>query len=196
MNKEAFTLSEVLLVLSAIGVVAALTIPTLTTNLQDQRYKTAYKKAFSDASQAWNMALNNNLPVPQVAWHDTASSSTNFNAFMSSFEIIKECNSNNNSSCWATGETFYGHPVSSDHAFIDKAGRAWSLHGDDPTITLDVNGNSLPNKYGKDRFVIYEEASGANIPFKISPWGDSANPDANNCPSGSCWYTSWLTGAK
>ena len=42
--KRAFTLSEVLITLMIIGVVAAMTIPTLMQTFQDYFYKIAYKK--------------------------------------------------------------------------------------------------------------------------------------------------------
>lgn len=52
---SAFTLAEVLITLGIIGVVAALTIPTLMNNTQDAECKTAWKKAFSTINQAYNM---------------------------------------------------------------------------------------------------------------------------------------------
>ena len=42
-----FTLAEVLITLGIIGVVAAMTIPTLISNTNGAQFKTAYKKALS-----------------------------------------------------------------------------------------------------------------------------------------------------
>ena len=55
----AFTLAEVLITLGIIGVVAAMTMPTLINSTQGAQYKTAYKKALSVLSQAvvMNIAL-------------------------------------------------------------------------------------------------------------------------------------------
>ena len=57
--KNAFTLAEVLITLGIIGVVAAMTMPTLMNSTQGAQYKAAYKKALSSLSQAvtLNMAL-------------------------------------------------------------------------------------------------------------------------------------------
>ena len=57
--KGAFTLAEVLITLGIIGVVAAMTMPTLINSTQGAQYKTAYKKALSVMSQAvvMNIAL-------------------------------------------------------------------------------------------------------------------------------------------
>ena len=50
-----FTLAEVLITLTIIGVIAAMTIPTLLSNTSDQEYKTALKKAVSTINQAITM---------------------------------------------------------------------------------------------------------------------------------------------
>jgi prepilin-type N-terminal cleavage/methylation domain-containing protein len=50
--KNAFTLAEVLTTLMVIGVVAAMTIPTLLNSTDDQQYKVGFKKGVSVLSQA------------------------------------------------------------------------------------------------------------------------------------------------
>ncbi|MBR1461275.1 type II secretion system protein, partial [bacterium] len=50
--KKGFTLAEVLITLAIIGVVAALTIPTLLANTGARRYATQYKKVMSTLKQA------------------------------------------------------------------------------------------------------------------------------------------------
>ena len=52
-----FTLAEVLITLGIIGVVAAMTIPTLISNTNGAQFKTAYKKALSTLNQAVLMNL-------------------------------------------------------------------------------------------------------------------------------------------
>ena len=42
--KNTFTLAEVLITLGIIGVVAAMTIPTLIANMTSQRYRSQFKK--------------------------------------------------------------------------------------------------------------------------------------------------------
>ena len=55
-----FTLAEVLITLGIIGVVAAMTMPTLMNATNGAQYKTAYKKALSVLSQAIVMNINGN----------------------------------------------------------------------------------------------------------------------------------------
>ncbi|MBQ8458990.1 type II secretion system protein [bacterium] len=51
-----FTLAEVLITLGIIGVVAAITIPTLIANINGQRYRSQFKKTLSTLNQAGRMA--------------------------------------------------------------------------------------------------------------------------------------------
>ncbi len=66
-----FTLAEVLITLGIIGVVAAMTIPTLISNTNGAQFKTAYKKALSTLNQAVLM---------NVAMEDTDFSTLNADA--------------------------------------------------------------------------------------------------------------------
>ena len=56
MKKFGFTLAELLIALAIVGIVAAITIPTLISNTQGAQLKTAYKKALSTLSQAIKMS--------------------------------------------------------------------------------------------------------------------------------------------
>jgi len=53
---KAFTLAEVLITLGIIGVVAAMTIPTLLANTKAQQYRSRFKKTISTLSQAARMS--------------------------------------------------------------------------------------------------------------------------------------------
>ena len=56
MKCKAFTLAEVLITLGIIGVVAAMTIPTLIANTNSQRYRSQFKKTLSTLNQAVRMS--------------------------------------------------------------------------------------------------------------------------------------------
>lgn len=57
MKKNGFTLAEVLITLSIIGVVATMTLPALMTNTQEQQAKTGLKKAINVLTEASQMNL-------------------------------------------------------------------------------------------------------------------------------------------
>ena len=79
-----FTLAEVLITLGIIGVVAAMTMPTLMNATNGAQYKTAYKKALSVISQA--VVLN--LALDDYDLGTTTSTGTGSNDF-SMFNLIK-----------------------------------------------------------------------------------------------------------
>ncbi|MBQ8459157.1 type II secretion system protein [bacterium] len=54
--RKGFTLAEILITLGIIGVVAAMTIPTLIANINGQRYRSQLKKTVSTLNQAVRMA--------------------------------------------------------------------------------------------------------------------------------------------
>lgn len=200
---QGFTLAEVLITLGIIGVVAAITIPTLMNSIQDAQFKTAYKKAYSVASQAWQHAVADYQIVNRPDWLDLNSKITNFDAFKSYFKLSKDCSTIVNSNCWAAGETFYGTPDGSSvvDSFIDSSGMSWSIVGTAASqgaeIIVDTNGFKGPNKYGYDRFIfdpLTVDGSTVGFPAKLIPIDDSGY-SAGVCPSGNihpCKFRSWL----
>ena len=62
--KKGFTLAEILITLAIIGIVAALTIPSVISNAQQQEFKTGLKKAVTVLNQAitTNLALDGDTP--------------------------------------------------------------------------------------------------------------------------------------
>lgn len=211
-NKPGFTLAEVLITLGIIGVVAAITIPTLMNSIQDNQYKVAYKKAYSIASQAWISAATDSAIVMIPSWNDASARITNFTAFKSYFKVAKDCNNSNNSECWAsTGEAYQGCPDSqSTPAFIDNSGMGWSVTGSatesyGQELLLDTNGLKGPNKYGQDRFLLIPDVNNVinrgnttypMLPQILRPYQfDFTSYDPNFCISGNthpCYYKSWL----
>ena len=58
--KKAFTLAEVLVTLGIIGVVSAMTVPTLMQNYQRKSYVTQLHKVYNELSQALVQYQNDN----------------------------------------------------------------------------------------------------------------------------------------
>ena len=55
MKRYAFTMAEILISLTIIGVIAALTLPTLSGNITSKKFATTYKKAYATIGQALKM---------------------------------------------------------------------------------------------------------------------------------------------
>ena len=99
-----FTLAEVLITLGIIGVVAAMTMPTLINSTQGAQYKTAFKKSLTVLSQAvvMNIALND-YDLSQVVagenYEDTADDATGtpgaqtlYDLFSNRLNIVRTAN--------------------------------------------------------------------------------------------------------
>ena len=71
--KKAFTLAEVLITLGIIGIVAAMTLPTVINNIQDKQFRTMFKKQYSIINQALLMTYESGDDIPnldQSNWKD------------------------------------------------------------------------------------------------------------------------------
>ena len=55
MTKTAFTLAEVLITLGIIGIVASMTLPAVTTKVNNAKFKNGFKKSLSVLNQAVNL---------------------------------------------------------------------------------------------------------------------------------------------
>lgn len=61
--RRAFTLAEILIVLTVIGVIATITIPQLAGEIEEAHYKAGMKKAYTTLANIATMEkANNNLP--------------------------------------------------------------------------------------------------------------------------------------
>lgn len=195
--RNAFTLSEILLVLSVIGVVASLTIPTLTKNSQDHAQKTAFKKAYSVASQAWMqvVAENPNTYTNRGGWSCTwpTGETADYSlvdgrpaAFRAKFNVVKSCI--NQDGCWPL--TFEAHGTLASppktYAWISSDGMCWSAPwygGDDTHLAVDTNCDKGPNLIGEDIFTFLLGMDGV-VYFAIGDKSTTGKPvsSGNVCP--------------
>ena len=60
---RSFTLAEVLITLVIIGVIAAITVPTLMAQYRKKEYVTQLKKAYSTLSNGFKLAMTNEILV-------------------------------------------------------------------------------------------------------------------------------------
>ena len=127
MRKKAFTLAEVLITLGIIGVVAAMTIPTLMNNTQNNEFKTAYKKAYAEINQAFMQALQEQSITPRDGGNALAATASEWDVIQSAFKAVKICDVSHLNDCWAAGDTLWNRPaVGAANSFIDASGRSWS----------------------------------------------------------------------
>ena len=163
-RRAAFTLAEVLITLGIIGVVAALTLPTLIQNHQKQVYVTQLKKAYSTLNNAFNkMAVDEGV----VDWNQTYCGQLydliwNGNSLQSN-EALNECFNNLTKQMNVIKKKEFGETVNN----ADWCGNVCQadnyyvfMTSDGVTINscayfdllVDVNGVKSPNVEGRDIF--------------------------------------------
>ena len=159
-----FTLAEVLITLGIIGVVAAMTMPSLMNSTQGAQYKAAYKKALSAISQAvtLNVALDDYNFADTVGTETTAAQSM-YTMFKNRMNIVKTAvgtagydiyTSANGTSATLTQGTNYTLFFNDGIAFsFPQAAEACTKDSTKATFDpakcrgfIDVNGEKAPNR--------------------------------------------------
>lgn len=182
--KKAFTLAEVLITLGIIGVVAALTIPTLVNNYRKKQFETGLKKEYSVLLQALDMyKQDNETPLKK---EDTDQSPAEFkNKIKPYLKILIDCGDGiRDAKCVRNGyytqdkkytyKTYSGNIANEDlfddgqiilndgsHLLFENPGYRSYVY-----VSIDVNGyNKLPNKWGEDLFTFQLMNDGKLLPM-------------------------------
>lgn len=167
-----FTLAEVLVTLGIIGVVSAMTVPTLMQNHQRKVYVTQLHKVYNEFSQAAAMMLNDNNAINLTEARLGASEqsvTTNSEAFIKKyFKVVNDCGAGPATPCFAdTYTTLSGATVEAEwsgcHSFALANGSSVCMSGlsnGQAYILVDTNGASGPNIAGRDYWVfsLYNDA--------------------------------------
>ena len=168
LKRAAFTLAEVLITLGIIGVVAAMTMPSLVASYQKQQVVAQLKKAYTELSQTLKMAEAENGPID--SWDVTSMNKSQEGAdlFANTFLVpyiktIKTCFPST-SECWAddvynlngSKVSYLGNNRAEFNSFVTVSGYSvyYWLNGDGRGgwLWVDLNGPKKPNIIGKDVF--------------------------------------------
>ena len=157
--KKGFTLAEVLITLGIIGVVAAMTLPTLINNYQKQQTIAQLKKAYSEISQVFQRAEADHETMDTwdfSSYENQYEKSKYFadNYFLPYIKTIKLCEPAS-AECISESESNYSKGI----AGIATSGYSFLLYVDylfnGGYVIVDVNGpNQRPNEGDKDIFYI------------------------------------------
>jgi prepilin-type N-terminal cleavage/methylation domain-containing protein len=210
--KKGFTLAEVLITLGIIGVVAALTMPSLIVNYQKQQTVIQLKKAYSDLNQAVKLA---SLDYEEFEYKgDTVEGRQAFleEYFLPYLKTVQVCapiaqcgidsanykflNGAALSSTTGINASSVGAVLADGAVFI--VGMR-STTGDRYTLYIDINGKKGPNVMSKDLFRLSNSniALSSGIAFEgkgrarediILPTGHRSN--CNTAQNGS--FCGWL----
>ena len=161
LKRPAFTLAEVLVTLGIIGVVSAMTVPTLMQNYQRQSYVTQLHKVYNELSQA---LLRYQTDKNAINFKEAGlSGSEAYTEFQKNyFKVVQDCGTTQ-TPCFASS---YKKMSGSSTNFKCKygcmslaSGAAIGGYGNGTNgvyeIVVDVNGQKGPNIFGRDAFTMY-----------------------------------------
>lgn len=163
-----FTLAEVLITLGIIGIIAALTIPTLIQKQQEMATVSKLKKAYSTLSQAYTLAVQENgTPDNWGLVTGDTTSANNLILLLSKYIKVNPTpvfTEDNGTSYYSLidGTTIHAYISSSNCIMaprIDNDGCA--------DIYVDVNGLKPPSKGGEDIFAFNMSKNRGIYPFGI-----------------------------
>ena len=188
LKKAAFTLAEVLITLGIIGVVAAMTMPSLIQNYQEKATVTKLKKCYSLVSQAYVSILNDEGGSDTLQAGDDLEMMEKFGKYL---KYQKTCGRNkgcfpnvtyksvtgNGYSKWEDDTTDRSRAILTDGTLImfNKSAMWGGNEGNYlyAQIYVDINGFKGPNQLGRDFFYFYIS------PEKIVPAGAKALEEKN-----------------
>jgi len=152
-HKFAFTLAEVLITLGIIGVVAALTLPTVINKYQKKTAATRAKKAYTEMMQAIKLSEVENGPISEWSYPAT-NSIANTRNFITTyiepyFKDLKYCSGGKSNTKCGLVVSAYG----ANYILPNGTGVSMLVStNSDLYVLFDINGPKKPNLMGTDAF--------------------------------------------
>lgn len=189
---NAFTLSEVLVSLAIVGVVSALTVPTLINNYQRQSYVTQLRKVYSSVMNAL-VQYTEDQRGEDLMETDLFSSAINANTgkarvkpfLLNYFKVAKDCgnattpcfansytNINGNANSAFAADSYYCVSLASGAGLCMtnlKKEEVVGYKGAWGRIAIDINGPKPPNIGGRDMFTMIYYHDGTIDGASINP---------------------------
>lgn len=194
--KKGYTLAELLIVIGIFGLVMEMTIPSMILSVQNQQYRFAFKKAYSELSTAYRSAAfdNGGTLVGLLTGSDSS-------AVIAIEPYIKYRNfCHYKTAAWHLDNQWYYSdktPVTSPHPASPKFGysapsgltlndnvlvAAYSNNTSGTAqIFVDTNGFKKPNTIGQDIFLFYLKNTGQLIPYPGAGTGSTCSGYGWDC---------------
>ncbi|MCQ2753616.1 MAG: type II secretion system GspH family protein [bacterium] len=141
MKKEGFTLAEVLITIAIVGVVAAITIPIVSVDINKRANMTKAKSVATDLEIAYGNALidddEENIADTKLA---TLTDTDGFEALQKYMVVTKDKDENNKD--------------------VIKTKNGACIFQNNSEITIDANCTDKPNKVGVDKFKYTRNSNG------------------------------------
>ena len=191
-NTKAFTLAEVLITLGIIGVVAAMTLPSVINRTQSRELETQFKKVYTELNQVAQMFKKDyEISISEyIASRGSGNSKGNAEIFIpmlmkyykgsrlfdntvySSTDDEGNIKSIKYDIYTMSGKKLTMGPCDDSGFYSETGGRIYSFVGDlisqgddGPVVCVDINGTKRPNRYGYDLFIFYFTTDGYVLPM-------------------------------
>ena len=197
--KTGFTTAELMIALLIMGVIVASVVPVVTSKIQSEQYKVAWKKIYSELSQATDKIMADNAGSLKGVFTNKTVLRDKYAQYIG---CIKKCSNGQSEDCWHRAGNWYYQDGSVDTDVYDNSYHSaciikngmllmfgfWSAACTDTSwsntipicgdIYIDVNGFKGPNTYGKDLFFLWitEDA--------IKPYGVQGDGCETDCGIG------------
>ena len=196
-SKIAFTLAEVLITLGIIGVVAAMTMPSLIQSYKEKATVTAVKQSYSIFAQALKMVTIDNPDLSALTDSKLSAKENSqimFNEISKHIKKVKSCDVDKK----CMGNTYYlnlnNEKVSNWDTYnnlvtgvLANGTSFWILNLPNNTvgqIGIDINGDKRPNKLGVD-FFWFTFGMDGNLYAGRGPYNEKTPAgEYNNCELG------------
>lgn len=193
---NAFTLAEVLVTLGIIGVVSAMTVPTLMQNYQRKSYVTQLHKVYNELQQAFIQEITERNAI-NLKEAGLTSDASIVNFMKKRFKVVQDCE-DSTSPCFADeyssmdgsskGAIVNGtrNPFSSCYTIASGASiclgylsteNEEQLSG---AVYVDINGKQGPNIGGRDMFTMRYYNDGTIDVYTVTP---ECRANSDNCNS-------------
>lgn len=192
-SRFGFTLTEIMITLLITGVVASLTIPTIVNSTKEAEYYTSLKKAYSDLTQALNMAVakNNGKMYVGTSYYSNPARTDFCNVMKCVKEDVVENIFYKDYYGYKSGSSGWPGIVAGTAAAVLSNGQLLAFYTTDNCnnytinacgeIIIDINGMKGPNMWGKDAYgfhITYKNSNYALQPMGIPGDGASCNKDS------------------
>lgn len=187
-----------LITLGIIGVVAAITIPTLLSNVQRKRLQTQFKKTYAEV----NVAARTFFAEEDMSVHDfdgeaygsdTSGGNIRSDLVLQRFMSYFKGQTRTTEYKWRAydsnhkitqknlnGQPINSYPCDKSSVILDITGRIWAMDDSSaqsktaygPKICVDINGVDSPNRLGYDRFVFVFTENNSVVPYTGTSWSD------------------------
>lgn len=199
-KKLGFTLSEVLITLGIIGIVAVLTIPAVMKNYRNRLYVAQLQKTYAQISDAVQAIMidehtgsfyETKAALPN-ACTDAATGDCSAGAgyFLNKyFKVLKRnCGTGANACAAASYQSIggvYAGQLSGDYCIQTTNGAAICMKRDAENnfvdLNIDVNGQAEPNITGRDVFYLTIQKNGTVTDYRETSENNCSNPTSAGC---------------